>query len=58
MLEKNLESDIVCAYNLSYLGGRNKRSTVSGQPGQKLARPYVKNKSGIVVQSQLLGKRR
>jgi hypothetical protein len=31
------------------LGGRDRKIMVGGQPGQKLARPYVKNKSGIVA---------
>jgi hypothetical protein len=33
----------------SYMGGRDRRITVKGQPRQKLVRLYVMNKLGMVV---------
>jgi hypothetical protein len=38
-------------YHPSYLGGRDRRIMIQGQPTQKLARPYLKNKPGMVVHS-------
>jgi hypothetical protein len=48
------------ACNLSYLGARDRRIMPQGQPGQKLLRPFLKNKAvcgGTHLYSQPLGDR-
>jgi hypothetical protein len=40
---------VVQICNSSYLGGRDRKIMVWGQPRQKLVRPYHKNKLGIIV---------
>jgi hypothetical protein len=33
------------------LGSRNRRTAIQGQPGQKLSRPYLKKRPGMVFHS-------
>jgi hypothetical protein len=39
---------VLSSYNSRYSGGGNRRISIWGQPRQKLARSYLKNKIGIV----------